>query len=313
MTYHYLFGPVPSRRLGISLGVDLVPHKICTLNCIYCECGATTVLTVERKEYVPYDTVINELDDYILNHPAPDYVTFSGSGEPTLNSRIADVISYLKKHYPDIKIAVLTNGTLFYDRNVRRSLYGADVVLPSMDAATRNAFLRINRPHHSLEHEKHIEGLTAFRKEFKGKIWLEVFLLKDYNDDDENLLALRSVIEQIKPDSVQLNTLDRPGVIRGLEAMEIQDLEKIKKILGFPNTEIIAPVSQRREKKSFRSDVEQAILETISRRPCTLEDLCRILGLHENEINKYLSTLESEAKIETLNMERGLFYQLKRS
>jgi len=312
MTYHHLFGPVPSRRLGISLGVDLVPHKVCTLNCVYCECGATTKLTDVRKEYVPYDEVIKELDDYLIHHPAPDYVTFSGSGEPTLNSRIGDVISYLKIQYPKIRIAVLTNGTLFKDPDVRRSLYHADVVLPSIDAATKEAFLKINRPVSTLGHKEHIEGMVDFKQEFKGEIWLEVFLLKDYNDDRKNLSELKNAIQKIRPDRVQINTLDRPGVIPGLKALGPNELKKAQDLLSFPKTEIIAPVSERREKKSFRSDIEQTILETVSRRPCTPDDLTRILGMHENEINKYLSTLEAEGKIETLKMDRGLFYQLKR-
>lgn len=312
MTYQYLFGPVPSRRLGISLGVDLVPHKICTLNCVYCECGATTELTLKRREYVPYKIVIQELNDYLKHHPKPDYVTFSGSGEPTLNSRIGDVISYIKTHYPQIKIAVLTNGTLFFNPKVRNSLLQADVVLPSIDAALREAFLKLNRPHSKLDHMVHIENLIKFREEFKGQIWLEVFLLTGYNDDPENLKALRNAIDEIKADSVQLNTLDRPGVLLNLKSIPNSELELIKKQWNLPNIEIIAPVSERENKESFREDLENAILETISRRPCTLTDLSHILALHENEINKYLSTLEAKDKIESLNMERGIFYQLKR-
>ena len=283
MTYQYLFGPVPSRRLGMSLGVDLVPHKVCTLNCIYCECGATTNLTLERREYVPCNEVIKELNDYLGCHPAPDYITFSGSGEPTLNSGIADVITYIKNAYPNIKIAVLTNGSLFYDPEVRRSLYSADLVLPSLDAATRKAFIALNRPHHDLDHQRHIDGLISFSKEFKGKIWMEVFIL------------------------------DRPGVIAGLEKAPVDFLEKIKLDWDMPNLEIIAPVSEREDKRSFRDDIENAVLETISRRPCTLNDLSRILNLHANEINKYLSTLETKGRIESHSMDRGVFYQLKRS
>ncbi|RKY56808.1 MAG: radical SAM protein [Candidatus Neomarinimicrobiota bacterium] len=313
MTYQYLFGPVPSRRLGISLGVDLVPHKICTLNCVYCECGATTELTLDRREYVSHDKVIKELDDYLTNYPEPDYITFSGSGEPTLNLRIGEVILYIKDKYPKIKIAVLTNGTLFIDPEVRRSLLQADVVLPSIDAATREAFLRLNRPHHDLDHKEHIKGLIRFRKEFKGKIWLEVFLLEGYNDNSEDLTALKSAIERIKPDIIQLNTLDRPGALPGLTAVSFEKLNQIKDLWFLPNIEIIAPVSERQTKKSFREDIENAVLETISRRPCTLKDLSHILRIHENEINKYLSTLDASGKIEALNMNRGVFYQLKRT
>lgn len=313
MTYQHLFGPVPSRRLGISLGLDLVPHKVCSLNCVYCECGATTDLTIDPKEYVPYKKVIEELDDYLAHHPEPDYITFSGSGEPTLNSRIGDVVSYIKAHYPQIKIAILTNATLFFNPEVRNSLLEIDLVLPSIDAASRESFLKLNRPHPKLDHAEHIKNLIKFRREFNGQIWLEVFLLKGYNDSEEDLNALKNAIEKINADMVQLNTLDRPGVLSNLKAIPYSELERIKKQWGLANIEIISPVSEREKKGSFREDIENAILETISRRPCTLADLSHILALHENEINKYLSTLDAKAKIKTLNMDRGVFYQLKKN
>ena len=157
--YKYLFGPVPSRRLGMSLGVDLVPHKVCSLNCIYCECGPTTKLTLDRKEYILYDKVIKELDHYFNNNPAPDYITFSRSGEPTLNSRIGDVLQFIKQKKPDVPVAVLTNGTLFYQKKVRTELLNADLVLPSLDAATDLIFRKINRPFHKFNVLAKILGL----------------------------------------------------------------------------------------------------------------------------------------------------------
>ena len=135
--YKYLFGPVPSRRLGMSLGIDLVPRKVCSLDCVYCEVGKTTKLTLERKEYILFDNVIKELTHYFENNPDPDYITFSGSGEPTLNSRIGDIIKFVKQNRPEIPIAILTNGTLLFDPEVRDELKIADVVLPSLDAATK--------------------------------------------------------------------------------------------------------------------------------------------------------------------------------
>ncbi len=185
--YKYLFGPVPSRRLGISLGIDLIPAKACSLNCVYCECGETTNLTIERREYVPYSDVIRELKHYLDNNPAPDFITFSGSGEPTLNSRIGDIIKFLKSKYTNVPIAVLTNGTLFNQKKVRTELLKADIVLPSLDAASELSFRKINRPFHSLSINKYIQGLIDFRKEYNGEIWLEVLILPKYNDDEENL------------------------------------------------------------------------------------------------------------------------------
>lgn len=308
--YKYLFGPVPSRRLGMSLGVDLIPHKVCSLNCVYCECGRTTNLTLERKEYIPYESVTREIEDYLKNNPAPDYITFSGSGEPTLNNKIGDVLNFIKAHEKDIPVAVLTNGTLFYDPEVRKELLNADVVLPSLDAAEDKAFIKINRPNHNLNIIDYINGLIEFRKEYKGKIWLEVLIIPGLNDTKENLSALKDAFLKINPDEVQLNTLDRPGTVENIRAATKKELENIKKFWGLDIVTIIAAAPNRKNIISYRKDIESTILETIKRRPCTLEDLHSILGLHINEINKYLDVLEDEKKIKSIRENRGLFYQL---
>lgn len=309
MMYKYLFGPVPSRRLGMSLGIDLVPHKVCSLNCIYCECGSTTRLTIERKEHVPYNEVIQELKQFLGNNPAPDYITFSGSGEPTLNSRIGDILKFIKRNYPGIPVAVLTNGTLLNNKQVRTEILEADLVLPSLDVASDLSFRRTNRPFHSLNIEDYINGLCEFRKEYHGKIWLEVLIIPGYNDSKQDLNLLKETFIKIQPESIQLNTLDRPGVVPGLKAAGKEELEQIANFWQLDNVEIIAAVPELKEIKSFRDDIESAILETIFRRPCTIDDLAKILGLHINEINKYLDTLEADDKIESVQQERGLFYQ----
>lgn len=309
--YKYLFGPVPSRRLGMSLGVDLVPAKVCSLDCVYCEVGKSTKLTLERREYIPYDGIVAELRDYFAHNPDPDYFTFSGSGEPTLNSRIGDVIAFLKKEKPDIPVAVLTNANLLYDEEVRAELMQADLVLPSLDAVSEETFRKINRPAAGLTAAMHIRGLVDFCRDFKGKIWLEIFVLPGYNDSDEEIRALREVIEQIRPDSVQLNTLDRPGTVTDLHGASRSELQRVADRLGFDNVTIIAAPPQRKHIKSYRSDAEAAILETIARRPCTLEDLEQILGLHRSEVNKYLDVLEAERKIEVVEQQRGAFYHVK--
>jgi len=309
--YKYLFGPVPSRRLGISLGVDLVPKKVCSLDCVYCEVGQTTKLTTERREYILYDKVTNELADYFSHHPDPDYITFSGSGEPTLNSRIGDVLQFIKKNKPTIPVAVLTNGTLFYDKNVRDELLEADVVLPSLDAAREDTFRKINRPAQGLDVKKYIKGLADFRREYSGKIWLEVFFAPGYNDSEADLIALKNAFEQIMPDQIQLNTLDRPGTVNNVQRASMEYLEKVIDFWQLPNVEIIAAAPERKYIQSYRKDAEMAILETIARRPCTVDDLVKILGQHTNEINKYLDVLEAEGKVEPVRQERGIFYQIK--
>jgi len=308
--YKYIFGPVPSRRLGISLGIDLVPSKTCQLNCIYCECGRTTNLTLERKEYVSISSVIVELKDYLDNNPLPEYVTFSGAGEPTLNSGIGRIIRTVKEDYPEIKIAVLTNGTSLYDKEVRIELLPADVVLPSLDAASESIFRKINRPHHNLEINRIIEGLLDFRKEFKNQIWLEIFIVPELNDSEEELALIKGAVQRIKPDKIQLNTLDRPGTVQDLRAATREELLRVMRILDLDNTEIVAR-APRQKIASYRKDIESAILETIARRPMTVEDISQILGLHANEINKYLDDLEHLDKIEHVIQQQSVFYKLK--
>jgi len=306
--FKYLFGPVPSRRLGMSLGVDLVPKKVCSLDCIYCEVGLTTKLTTERKEYIRYPSLIKELNTYFSDNPDPDYITFSGSGEPTLNSRLGDVISFIKEKKPHIPIAVLTNGTLLNDKKVRRELMEASVVLPSLDVATNKTFQKINRPEPNLSITQYIQGLVDFRNEYQRKIWLEVLIIPGINDNLRDLIALKKAIIRIKPDRIQLNTLDRPGAISDIRAASLYELQQIAKYWNLDRVEIIAAASQRKNLPAYRKDTEEAILETISRRPCTIDDLQKILGLHINEINKYLDTLEGEGKVQPQWQERGLFY-----
>jgi len=307
--YKYLFGPVPSHRLGMSLGVDLVPKKVCSLNCIYCEVGPTTKLTTQRMEYIPYIKIVNELNNYFSTSPPPDYITFSGYGEPTLNSAIGKIIQFIKKSQPDIPVAVLTNGTLFSLADVRNELLDADLVLPSLDAATQEVFEKINVPAEGLTIDEYIQGLADFRKKFQGKIWLEIFILPGYNDSAPELTELRKAILKIKPDRIQLNTLDRPGRAEDLQPASIEKLNQIIDFWQLKNVEIIAKAPERKNLAAYRKDVESAILGTIARRPCTANDLAQILGTHINEINKYLETLESEGKITHTREERGVFYR----
>jgi len=307
--YNYLFGPVPSRRLGISLGVDLVPMKTCTLNCMYCECGRTTKLSLERKEYVPFEAVKEELTHYLSHNPGPDYVTFSGSGEPTLNSRIGDVLHFIRSQTSDIPVAVLTNGTLLFQKQTRDDIRDATVVIPSLDAATEVIFKKINQPHPHLKIDTIIRGLIQFRKDYSGQIWLEVFIVPGLNDTEQELTALKRAIEKIEPDRIQLNTLDRPGTVPTIHAATWEELEHVLDFWQLENAEIIAKAQERKELLSYRTDVESAILETIERRPCTLKDLSQFLGLHANELNKYLDVLEADKKVKAIKQERGFFYQ----
>ena len=310
MQYNTLFGPVPSRRLGISLGIDLVPMKTCTLNCIYCECGKTSHLTLERKEYVSFEAVKKELTHYLANHAQPDYITFSGSGEPTLNSKIGDVIRFLKDRVPDVPVAVLTNSTLFFQKHVRLDIKNAMVVIPSLDAATEKIFNKINRPSPLLHVDKIIDGLIQFRKEYTGKIWLEIFIIPGMNDTITELTALKQVIEKIRPDQVHLNTLDRPGSISTLRSATLEELERVLNVFQMENAAIVAGPPEQKALLAYRKDTAAAILGTIARRPCTSKDLSEILGLQVKELNTYLKSLEASKKIKGIKQKRGVFYQL---
>lgn len=309
--YKYLFGPVPSRRLGVSLGVDLVPKKVCSIDCVYCEVGKTTKLSINREDYISSDKIKAELEHYFNNNSQPDYITITASGEPTLNVNLGEIIQFVKQTKPEVSVALITNGTLLHDSKVREAIKDVDLVLPSLDAATEEVFRRINRPHKDLNFEQYIQGLIDFGKEFTGKIWLEVFILPGYNDNEEELSELKKLILKIRHDSVQLNTLDRPGTVANLRGATQNELQQVVDFWKLDQVEIIAKAKQGNKEQSQRKDTENAILETVSRRPCTLEDLTTILGMCEDEVGKCLAELMENNLIETIEQERGVFYQSK--
>jgi len=262
-------------------------------------------------EYVPYHSIIRELEDFFARQADPDYITFSGAGEPTLNKRIGELIQFIKALKPGIPVAVITNGTMLFDAQVRKELIPSDLVLPSLDAATQEVFERINRPDPSLDIASIIDGLATFSQEFDGKIWLEVFVLPGYNDDEKELLAIRDAIQKISPERVQLNTLDRPGIVTGLRAASLAELKRVLALWNLDNAEIIASAPSRKKIGAYNEHAESSIISTISRRPCTVDDLEKMLGLPIMEINKYLDVLESENKIAHVVQSRGIFYQVK--
>ena len=309
MEYRYIFGPVPSRRLGISLGVDLIPPKTCSYNCIYCESGKTTNLTVERREYVPLNDVLKELDSVLKTHPRLDFVTYSGSGEPTLHSRISEVTRFVKEKYPEYKTALLTNGSLFYDEKVRRDCLDIDVVIPSLDCAGETEFKKVDRPHHSLSAAVVNEGIARFRTEYSGQIWLEIFIVPGINDTDEEIGRINAEIAKIRPDKIQLNTLDRPGVVDWIRPADDMRMQEIAGKLRHDNIEIAGKPATRSSNKAYSGDISDVILRTVRRRPCTLDDIVNITGLHSNEVNKYLGVLVAEGKITEARGERGVFYR----
>lgn len=309
MEYRYIFGPVPSRRLGISLGVDLIPPKTCSYNCIYCESGKTTNLTVERREYVPLNDVLKELDGVLKTHPRLDFVTYSGSGEPTLYSRINEVTRFVKENYPEYKTALLTNGSLLHDEKVRCDCLDIDVVIPSLDCAGETEFKKVDRPHHSLSAAVVNEGIAKFRTEYTGQIWLEIFIVPGINDTDEEIGRINAEIAKIRPDKIQLNTLDRPGAVDWIRPADDIRMQEIAGKLRHDNIEIAGKPATRSSNKAYSGDISDVILRTVRRRPCTLDDIVKITGLHMNEVNKYLGVLVAEGKITEARGERGVFYR----
>lgn len=231
----YIYGPVNSRRLGKSLGLSLTPYKVCNLDCLYCQLGETTILTNQRKEYINIDEIIRELRSWLesnkLESVGLEYITISGSGEPTLNIKIGQLISRVKE-ITDIPIAVITNSTLLNSAILRKDLLAADLIAPSFDAANQIYFNKINRPHPDVKIEDVWSGLVALRKEFQGKIWLEVMVLRGVNDDLRHIKKIKSAIEAINPDKIQINSPVRSAVKQNVSPVERKKLEKIRDILG---------------------------------------------------------------------------------
>ncbi len=291
---NYVFGPVPSRRLGFSLGVDIIPFKTCTLDCVYCQLGKTTCKTVERKEYVDCREVLAEVEKALTSSRSIDYVTLSGRGEPTLNLKAGEIIRKTKE-MSNIPVAVLTSGTLLTDRILWEELKSSDLIIPSLDAATQETFNRINRPHPSLEIDKIIEGLVGFRKVYEGEIWLEIMLVEGLNDNEEELGILKRAIERIRPDRIQLNTPVRPPAEKRLGILSSGRLSGIKEFLG-DRCEVIGGFEGRKQ-KAYVENLENEILALITRRPVTSDDIASSLGLDMDEAMKYLESLERENKI----------------
>ncbi len=309
--YKYIFGPVPSRRLGLSLGIDLMPAKTCSLNCVYCECGKTTHLTITRDEYIPTEDIKRELKDYLNKGPRLDFVTFSGFGEPTLHSGIGEIILFLKSDYPQYRIALLTNSTLFYQDKTIKQVLAADVIIASLDAVSSPVFNKINRPHPDLKPDALIRGLVELRKEFKNQLWAEVFLLPDINTNDSELKKIKIALDRIMPDKVQLNTIDRPGTESWVKAVEKKDMTRIESYLTKAET-----ISYGKQEQSDNKNIQNYTLQIISaikRRPCTVEDVSRILGITVPKAQECLETLVCQKKVSKTKMPRGIFYLAKLS
>ncbi len=303
-----IFGPVASRRLGRSLGIDVVPYKTCTFDCIYCECGKTTDLTCARSEFYPLGDIITEFKEHISSYGEdPDVITFSGAGEPTLYSRLGELVAEVKR-ISGIPVAVLTNTSLFGTEDVREELMAADIIMPSLDSAIEESFLRINRPHPECSLETIIDGLEAFASRFSGKIDVEILLIEGINTSEEELKGLKSVLSRVRHDTIQLNTAVRPGTVDEVAPVDPGELRRIKEFFG-SRAEIVSRTSARASHEGALS--EARILKILERRPSTADDLHLALGYPVQELVKHLAAMTEKEQI-SVSRKGGLaFYTAK--
>lgn len=316
----YLYGPVPSRRLGLSYGIDIVPFKVCTLDCVYCQLGRTVERTVERKDFGPVEPILAELREAVARGSKADFVTIGGSGEPTLHSRLGELIDGIKE-ITDIPVALLTNGTLLCRQDVRDDCGKVDVAMPSLDAGDEQTFRRIDRPEPTISIENVISGLCTFRKEFTGQIWLEVFFVPSINTGPRQITHIKDAIDRIRPDKVQLNTAVRPTADPNVVKLDAEKLQDIAVRLG-PGCEVVADFSKGRSGQVTggesadelglhfpAAEKRQTVLSMLKRRPCSLGDISAGLALNRNEALKYIAELLEHGLIQAEQKSGQVFYR----
>ncbi len=302
----YVYGPVPSRRLGFSLGVDVLPFKTCTLDCIYCQLGSAGRTTCRRGDFFPAKEVLAQIKEVLDSGQRVDYITFSGSGDPTLSKSIGRLIRAIKRT-TGVPVAVLTNGTLLTRKDVRADLARADLVVPSLDAATTAVFQAVNRPHPSLDASRIIEGLVRFRKEYKGLLWLEIMLVKGVNDSPEHIRALKTAADRIGPDRIQLNTVVRPPAVASARPLTPAALERIRRVFG-ERAEVVADFGPRRQRRGA-VDLDAAITAVVKRRPVTAEDITASLGRPAQAVRRALAALIRSGALRAVRHGRKTFYE----
>ena len=284
------------------MGADIVPYKTCSYDCIYCQLGRTTDQTVKRRSFVSVDSVMNQIVEIVNQNSDIDYITFSGSGEPTLSQDLSRMIERAKS-LTQIPVAVLTNGSLLWDSEVRKDLSGADLVVPSLDAVSDEVFRRVNRPVGGLDVKKVLRGIKDFCSEFTERVYLEIMLVKGINDSEEEIKKLDRFIGELKLDKIQLNTVVRPPGDPEARPLGPEDLLAIKALFD-PSLpiEIVADFD-RMTSKAYHKDLERAILDLLERRPTRKDEMATALGVHPNEIAKYLQVLERGKRIRRVRTE----------
>ncbi len=306
--YRYLFGPVPSRRFGRSLGVDLNPYKTCSLDCVFCQLGRTSKKTVTRQEYVPTDMVLSELEDWVKRGGKADYITLSGSGEPTLHLRFGEVLEFIRSKTA-ISAVLLTNATMLYLPEVRDAAASANVVKVSLSAWDQSSYRWVNRPHTQLRFDQLVEGQKAFRAQFKGKLWMEVFLVGGMNSTLDDVRKIATLAKQINPDRIQLNTAVRPPAEDFVAALSKEHIESLTHLFQ-PTAEVIAEFSANHAEHMQAN--QETIFSMLQRRPCTADQIADVFDMHLNEVSKYLGILIRRDQIHVERKNSMVYYAVKK-
>ncbi len=293
----HLFGPVPSRRLGLSLGIDLTPRKVCTYDCLYCEVCPTTRKSVRRGSWVRPREVLGEVRGWLRAGNRCDVITISGSGEPTLNRGLGAVIRGLKR-MTDIPVAVITNGSLLYRPDVQRDLAQADWLLPTVIDPDPAVFARLHRPHGALRHARVLEGLLGLRRWFKGRVRLEVMLVRGINDGPAALRALAGLAGAMRPDHVDVNTVVRPPAYPQARAVTKATLEKFARLAGAAAKSIAGPSGRAAFRAPRDRGWEQALVRALERRPMTADDAARAFGVSPARARALLAALAREGRLQ---------------
>ena len=300
----HIFGPVPSRRLGLSLGIDLIPLKTCTYNCLYCQVGKTTRQSLKVDSFVSVTEVLEELEKK-LEICSPDAITLSGSGEPTLSSDIGRIISLVKER-TDTKTVVLTNGSLLWRKDVRHRVSEADIIMPTVTTVYDETFRLIHEPHADLDLNTILEGLKSLRQTYKGNLFLEVVLLSGFNDSEKELEGLKGMIDQVSPDKIQLNTVVRPPSDPRAISLDMKRLEEIKSLFG-EKAEIIAQTPLK-HKKGKDDTVNATILEMAKRRPVRARDVANVCDIPLKEAESLIKGLAVKGVLRQQEHEGEVFY-----
>ncbi len=305
MNPKYIFGPVPSRRLGNSLGINPIPLKTCNYSCVYCQLGKTSDLKNEIKEYFPLEEIKAELLEFFQNvRNLPDYITIVGEGEPLLYSKLGELINFIKSNFLP-PVALITNGSLLYVDSVRKSVKEVDVILPTVDTVISETFKKINRPHKEIKLENVLEGLIKTREEIEGDFWAEIMLVKGLNDSEEEIKALSEYFKKLEPHRIFINIPVRPPADSWVKAPDLSAFHLVEKYI--PEAEFINFSESGMIDPSAYDSLKELIVSVSRRHPISLELLKKSVNESDEKIEKEIKELEKEEKIKLIKHGTKIF------